>query len=888
VLEKSGFVVLNRWDGEAWINFGSFPLVGEVEIEVEAELAENKLKWKGKWKIGLEEVEVEIELEPKNMSEYGDLEWNMKLTDKPPINVFSMPIQSENLKFYYQPPLFQEYGFSQPFSNSTFFVNATHVMRLINGTWVNEAYRPENVVGSYAVYHATKTPFHRSEEEAEKYRAGKAFHIYRPKLIDVEGKTAWADLNIDEKKGVLTITLPRDFLDKAVYPVTIDPTFGYETAGGSQACIAHKFRSWTGTIERYYYRRGTAWSMSESGTTQSISAYVSGHDEIDITVAINEKDSEGTDSHGEIEKKENTGVSASAHWETFTLSGQTLNSGSNYILNIIGDAADLTTPPQAQGYNFYVHYDSNGVTSYYESVGSYSVENPWTVSPESEAKKYSIYCTYTAEAEDTTPPTYSNVGTNTTLAGQPCMFHCKWTDDTGLSGFIFSWNASGAWENDTWTSLSGAEAWANVTKTLPSSHVVVGYRWYCNDTSNNWNDTGIQFLQVVVCFQEIIQETINVSGMLMKQIKKFQTQTVALPDLSNKLTHILNVESLLSSDRIIKSLAILKSDSLSFLDGLFKRTSLFFYEKINIVEFLSKHFQTGKLESLNFADIFSKLIVKTSKETLNSADRPFKVLIKMEFESLNIVEALTKYIRLFRFENLNFADFPSKLIVKTPKESLVPTDRTIKVFTKVNSETLNLIDALTKRTLIFQFESLDSHDKISFNIFLLIRERVIEKLNIQDLPFKNLKVFKFESFQFQDLPFKLTRKIFAELIVFSDRQFTNVFIVVNEQVIQDFVNVGDRIIKKLTVVKADPLALPEIMTKSISIFKTDNISLLDRLFKRIGPFFYEKIMTEQVGFRDLAIAYAWTPWYNSPTEFMKVVLFGFCMVLLVIFIAKRL
>ena len=100
---------------------------------------------------------------------------------------------------------------------------------------------------------------------------------------------------------------------------------------------------------------------------------------------------------------------------------------------------------------------------------------------------------------DNTPPTYSDVSHNQTVAGEPCLFSCKWSDNVGLSGFIFSWNASGVWQNDTWTSLSGTSAWANVTKTLPNTvGLVIGYRWYCNDTStnpqNNWNSTPIYTL----------------------------------------------------------------------------------------------------------------------------------------------------------------------------------------------------------------------------------------------------------------------------------------------------------------------------------------------------------------------------------------------------------
>lgn len=369
VLEKSGFAVLNRWDGEARLKFGSFPLVGEVEIEVEAELLENKLKWKGKWKIGEREVEVEIELEPKNVSEYGDLEWSMKLTDKLPINVFSMPIQSENLKFYYQPPLFQEYGFSEPFSNSTFFVNATHVMRLVNGIWVNEVYRPENVVGSYAVYHATKTPWHKSREEAEKYRAGKAFHIYRPKLIDAEGKTAWADLNIDEKRGVLTITLPQEFLDKASFPVVVDPTFGYETAGSSSHTATDNY------MHGYGYQ-----NPGESGTAESISIYKYQGARKFMLIIYRQSDQALI---GYTEEHE--GV-ASTGWHTLNIaSGGNLES----VDYIFMDWRDNDCTLYFDSWDYYIFYKSETYTG--------SPPDPGNLKQSSYSKRrYSIYCTYTA------------------------------------------------------------------------------------------------------------------------------------------------------------------------------------------------------------------------------------------------------------------------------------------------------------------------------------------------------------------------------------------------------------------------------------------------------------------------------------------------------------
>ena len=95
-------------------------------------------------------------------------------------------------------------------------------------------------------------------------------------------------------------------------------------------------------------------------------------------------------------------------------------------------------------------------------------------------------------------PTYSNIATNTTNAGAVCLFSSYWQDNVQLSGFIFSTNNTGTWINETWTSLSGSASWANITKTLNSTiHITIGYRWYCNDTGDNWGDTGIQTIYLI-------------------------------------------------------------------------------------------------------------------------------------------------------------------------------------------------------------------------------------------------------------------------------------------------------------------------------------------------------------------------------------------------------
>jgi hypothetical protein len=104
------------------------------------------------------------------------------------------------------------------------------------------------------------------------------------------------------------------------------------------------------------------------------------------------------------------------------------------------------------------------------------------------------------------PPTYSNVGTNSTFAGQPCEFYTLWNDNTNVSGFIFGTNNTGSWENDTWVAFSAfynsTAAWSNVTKTLNSTiGVVIQWQIWCNDTGNNWNNTGIQTFATTLAYK---------------------------------------------------------------------------------------------------------------------------------------------------------------------------------------------------------------------------------------------------------------------------------------------------------------------------------------------------------------------------------------------------
>lgn len=94
-------------------------------------------------------------------------------------------------------------------------------------------------------------------------------------------------------------------------------------------------------------------------------------------------------------------------------------------------------------------------------------------------------------------PTFSVQSPNSTTAGEVCLFSCLVSDDIAVNASIFGTNNTGTWVNETAVSISGTSAWVNVTKTLNSTvGVMVQFRWWANDTSNNWGSSSIQSLTI--------------------------------------------------------------------------------------------------------------------------------------------------------------------------------------------------------------------------------------------------------------------------------------------------------------------------------------------------------------------------------------------------------
>jgi len=303
-----------------------------------------------------------------------DTEFDIDFTldKKPNTNVFTYKISgAEDFDFFYQPALTQ--------------------VEIDEG-----ASQPENVIGSYAVYSKSKAN-HRVG--STNYATGKIMHIYRPKAIDANGVEVWAIL--DYTNGVLSVTVPQSFLDIAVYPVRVDPTFGYTTIGGARKLLYAGVSSDTSTTA------GTVFTLGAAGTVDSMTAYTDsafGTQKIDTSYIVYRHDSGGADVHGLVAIGETLNLSTpiAESWKTINFASESL-SADDYILAILGNGADATN-------NNWIWGDTVGGTLTYTTdttgAGSYATRkavDPWNQAVYAFAYKHSIYATYTASAVAVTP-----------------------------------------------------------------------------------------------------------------------------------------------------------------------------------------------------------------------------------------------------------------------------------------------------------------------------------------------------------------------------------------------------------------------------------------------------------------------------------------------------
>ncbi|MFH0763082.1 MAG: Ig-like domain-containing protein, partial [Candidatus Omnitrophota bacterium] len=357
-------VKLNRWGNEAYMQVG----VPETNIPAQEKsvgLQGDRVSWKSS-KIGADfykkdqrAVKVRDNKNKEHtfvLSQDGGFEFEVVLYEKPLSNVISLPIEAKGLKFYYQGPLTDE-------------EKAQGIVR------------PDEIAGSYAVYHESK--------KDGQYATGKAFHIYRPKIIDINGDWVWGELNIDTKSQVLKITIDSGWLDKAAYPVTIDPEFGYTSIGSSAIPLENMMR-------------GSIFTALEF-TPASITAYL---ENTDLNAAHSAKFA--------IYKVSDTNLVGQTEEVTVPAGGKGWYEGL-YTTSFNLSAEQYALAANGNNGNILIYFDSGVPEQSFSQTKDYSLAWPTTTAGFSyDDKIYSIWdanpvsFNITVTLGDTTPPTISS------------------------------------------------------------------------------------------------------------------------------------------------------------------------------------------------------------------------------------------------------------------------------------------------------------------------------------------------------------------------------------------------------------------------------------------------------------------------------------------------
>jgi len=313
-----------KWDDEAFLNI-NHPLL----INTETETLEDgiiRLIW--------DDIIIRYYITPD-----GKLEYEITLNSRPAQNKITLDIDySPGLSFFFQPPLTPEE---------------------IDGGF----HRPENVVGSYAIYFNKKN---------NKYKTGKFCHIFRPELIDNNGDKSWADLNIDTAKKELTITMDRVWLRDATYPVIIDPYLGYNTQGASD---------WGAATTK----RGSITSTDATGgdTTTWYACFATHQANTDTKLGL--YPTSGGFIEGQTLVEQALLVNHGTGWSNVAAGGSTLSASTDYWTGFV---------PEHNSNDVYYDEGDTGDSSYVDGV-TYADEMVATGQADTASTKHwSIYCEY--------------------------------------------------------------------------------------------------------------------------------------------------------------------------------------------------------------------------------------------------------------------------------------------------------------------------------------------------------------------------------------------------------------------------------------------------------------------------------------------------------------
>jgi hypothetical protein len=233
----------SRWDNEAWLKVRAIGVIPDKKQPTFAGgIIDHPSKRNGKTEIHrFVEGSTKWEIVWERRNDLPDGPWLEFAIDAP-----------TGLAWHYQPPLTPQ--------------------EIAEG-----CYRPDNIVGSYvSVWPRSGRFVYNTGEEIVNYQTGKFAHLYRPEFIDGAGRRLWGVQKLLADPLRLQIQMPpQAWLAESVFPLTLDPTFGYGTGGSVSlttnrtTCLVHADYCYTAVAGAQI----TALTFGGRGTANKLGIY---------------------------------------------------------------------------------------------------------------------------------------------------------------------------------------------------------------------------------------------------------------------------------------------------------------------------------------------------------------------------------------------------------------------------------------------------------------------------------------------------------------------------------------------------------------------------------------------------------------------------------------
>jgi hypothetical protein len=235
--------------------------------------------------------------------EFGLLKTTLVCDAAPTLDDLTFEVDIPGAKFCLQPPLTQDE------------IDSGHS-------------RPEWVVGSYAVFDSDGL---------------KIAHIPRAFVVDGNGDWTWCEIAISGTE--LVVIIPPAWLASCTYPITLDPSMGYDSAGASNVAGLKDYQ--------FYYIVGGG-----NGTVQQLYVSCASNPARNVTMGLYKRDgtSLGSTSEGSCPTTQG--------WLNLALaSAQTISNGMSYIIAHNHDGGNMS---------LYYDVDTTGIMGYGFYADTYS------------------------------------------------------------------------------------------------------------------------------------------------------------------------------------------------------------------------------------------------------------------------------------------------------------------------------------------------------------------------------------------------------------------------------------------------------------------------------------------------------------------------------------